>query len=174
MTYILKPNELARLDVYKYGVNEIGRPTRSPEGSWFRFDTWTRANGETMKERRFAAACDDYSPIYEHWEGSNYDSRCSCCYLGFSHTATHHAQKLAEYEPGTCPRCHVGSKRECRCTFDTGRNYPFSDGMIFAPRTTSTPTLSTLTSAPPAANPESRRADDEHRLPEPTQKPGLH
>lgn len=36
----------------------------------------------------------DTSPLYRHWEGLNYHSDCSCCWLGIGHTADKHKQGI--------------------------------------------------------------------------------
>ena len=96
MTFNRPKSERARLDVCRHGVNEIGEPYISSEGTWFRFDIWTSAaNGEEHKERRFAAGRYDYSPMFIDGDNGKYDSTCSCCYLGFSHTVNCHGNKIA-------------------------------------------------------------------------------
>lgn len=107
-----------RIETLTYGTNETGKPTITREGSWVRFDLYTSfADNRQSRERRFAAGRDDYSPLFTRTAGHVEDSRCSCCYLGFSHTVAHHQQQLAAYDLGTCPRCHIGSKAKCTCTF---------------------------------------------------------
>jgi len=36
----------------------------------------------------------DETPIYRHWEPGKYNSECSCCWLGFSHSEAVHAEAL--------------------------------------------------------------------------------
>lgn len=72
-------------------------------GGWSRDD-----NGETV----FVADMPDYSPVVE---AEKYDRRCSGCYFGFAHSVNLHQKDLATYEPGTCPRCHIGSQSTCSC-----------------------------------------------------------
>lgn len=92
-----------RRDELKHGTNVIG-PSKYGENTWFRRDTWIRkADGETIVERRFATGPDDISPLFvADYFGLNpddangkSDSRCSCCYLGFSHTLDHHNRAIA-------------------------------------------------------------------------------
>jgi len=128
---------MRRIDNYRYGTNEIGVPAVTTSGTWVRFDLYTSfADNHQTRERRFAAGRNDDSPLFLDGLTGKYDSRCASCYLNHSHTVAAHNAELAEYQPGTCTRCTIGSKRECKCTFDTGRNYPFSDAMVFCSRHT--------------------------------------
>ena len=91
----------ARIDRLKYGKNEIGKPQRS-DGSWFRVDTFTNyRNGESTRERHFAAGPEDDSPLFcsyitagDYPGIGKYDPDCSCCWLNFSHTVAAHNARL--------------------------------------------------------------------------------
>ncbi len=61
------------------------------ERGWFRFDL----NSDYPEIRRFATGRDDTSPKYAHWEGLNYDAKCSCCWLGLSHTTDLHNARIS-------------------------------------------------------------------------------
>lgn len=87
--------KFVRKDVLKFGTNEIGTPFLSGEGTCFRIDTYTSAKtGEVSKERRFALNRADDSPLFLDGATGHYDSRCSCCYLNFSHTVEEHKSHL--------------------------------------------------------------------------------
>lgn len=86
----------------RYGTNVPGAP-RYNDGTWERIDTYTsKDTGNTAMERRFCAGPLDDSPVANDsrnlglTEGNNirYDSKCSCCFLGFSHTTFHHNQSI--------------------------------------------------------------------------------
>jgi len=79
-----------RTDTLKYGSNQIG-PTYYGERCWKRRDTYTPKDGrQAVTESRFAAGRDDSSPLFIDGENGRYDSRCGCCFLGFSHTVDCH------------------------------------------------------------------------------------
>jgi len=69
----------------EYGTYEHGKP-----GCIYRTDKWTSNNGEVANERLFAAGPKDDSPIYR----GRYNSKCSCCYLGFAHTVAAHELRV--------------------------------------------------------------------------------
>jgi len=94
---------IGTIETLKYGTNQIGTPYRDRDGGgWFRVDTYTSfTEKRPVNERRFAAGKDDVSSVardYPHGEGNiRYHPKCSCCWLGFSHTVDLHN------------RCAVGS-----------------------------------------------------------------
>ena len=56
----------------------------------YRIERYTPNDGRpAVIERRFSAGPDDTSGPRSVYP-SGYDSRCSCCYLGFSHTEAAH------------------------------------------------------------------------------------
>lgn len=87
-----------RVDRCKHGTNEIGEPSVSQSGTWFRLDIYTPdAWGcVPLTERRFAAGRGDYSPMFLEGINGRYDAGCSCCYLGFSHTLAAHQLKVSQ------------------------------------------------------------------------------
>jgi hypothetical protein len=50
----------------------------------------TYQGSDGMTRRVLRAGFDDKSPIYAHWQPGRYDSRCSSCWLGFSHSEAKH------------------------------------------------------------------------------------
>lgn len=82
-----------RTDALKFGSNQIGQ-TYYGERCWRRRDTYTPKDGrQAITESRFAASKTDVSPLFIDGENGRYDSRCSCCFLGFSHTVDAHNQR---------------------------------------------------------------------------------
>ena len=66
------------------------------EGGWFRYDRnlWQSPRDPGvygLTERWFAVGPTDTS---EHHDMSDYNARCSCCYLGFGHTEAFHTRNL--------------------------------------------------------------------------------
>jgi hypothetical protein len=55
----------------------------------------SKQDGKEYRETSFAASPGDLSPRHDHGIGGGYDSRCSCCYLNFSHTQEYHAAAIA-------------------------------------------------------------------------------
>lgn len=75
----------------QFGELTTGRPYNDG-GTWFRRDSYySYITKETVSERIFAAGPEDASRPYSRSEG--YDAKCSCCFLGFSHTTEHHELK---------------------------------------------------------------------------------
>ena len=94
----------------RYGQHEIGTP-RYSDGVWIRVDTYTsNETGEISPVRCFAAGRNDTSyqfhSYYAEYGNGNYDPRCSCCWLNFSHTIDEHNQNLKAHDkPGHCDDC---------------------------------------------------------------------
>lgn len=60
-----------------------------------RRDVWTsKATGEQFTEPAFATGPDDDSRRHDHTIGHGYNPRCSCCWLGFTHTERYHRQAI--------------------------------------------------------------------------------
>lgn len=60
-----------------------------------RMDVYISAvSGERYYEPAFAAGPDDKSNRHNHTIGNGYDARCSCCYLGYTHTEEAHQKKI--------------------------------------------------------------------------------
>ena len=82
------------IDKTDYGTNHIGTPRRTEGGGWERIDTYHGQDGHTTDERRFAAGPNDFSPMartmYAGKGNCEYHPKCSCCWLGFSHTLANH------------------------------------------------------------------------------------
>ena len=85
-----------RVQVTRHGKNIIGKPHRTDGGGYERIDTYiSNSDGREVKERRFAAGPDDYSPMFidayaDDPGNGRYHPKCSCCWLGFSHTLANH------------------------------------------------------------------------------------
>ena len=72
----------------------IGKPRKSYGYSGYtRTDTYIPTDNT---EQVFAAGVDDTSPLHKHWQNGKYDSRCSCCYLGFAHSEAKHQASIEE------------------------------------------------------------------------------
>jgi len=90
----------------KYGVRETGKPCRFTDGygiSWHRKDTWCSNDPKGEKDIVETAHCagpDDDSNVVSigiGYEGSVYDSRCSCCYLHINHTRNVHDRSCSSW-----------------------------------------------------------------------------
>jgi len=96
--YCQQPNPPI-VEQLEFGTNTIGTPRRLPEGgSWERVDLYTsHESGDVTPERRFAAGRDDFSPMartmYAGSGNCTYHPKCSCCWLGFSHTLALHQRE---------------------------------------------------------------------------------
>lgn len=44
----------------------------------------------------------DYSSVYKHWQGQNYDPECSCCWLGITHSESKHNDSLTMCRAWCC------------------------------------------------------------------------
>lgn len=83
-----------------YGTNEVGSCARD-DGTWIRVDTYRPHDvspkepwNREVRERRFVAGPGDISDRHSmHHGDGGYDSACSLCYLGFSHTRDAHAAR---------------------------------------------------------------------------------
>lgn len=77
-----------------YGVNEVIGFEMGERGGWRRIDRYTsHLGGSPILERRFVLDSGDTSPQASHYgEHANceYHPRCSCCWLGFSHSLALH------------------------------------------------------------------------------------
>jgi hypothetical protein len=84
-----------RIQQTQYGTNRIGTPART-DGCWERIDTYCGSDGRPVQERRFCAGREDFSDMATGYNGNiskgnvEYHPRCSCCWLGFSHTVELH------------------------------------------------------------------------------------
>jgi hypothetical protein len=78
------------------------------EYGYFVIERWARGDGATVRrieryhpndgrepivEWSFAASLKDVSP--RHDKNHGYNARCSCCWLGFTHTDDYHARAVA-------------------------------------------------------------------------------
>ena len=85
------------IDKTDYGVNHVGVPYRERDSNWMRIDRYVGQDGAEEYERRFAAGKDDFSPMartmYAGMGNCSYHPRCSCCWLGFSHTLALHQRE---------------------------------------------------------------------------------
>ena len=87
-----------------YGTNSVGLPYREADGQFIRLDTWTGKAGSSALERRFALNRQDLSPVardrgmFGLSGNCDYHPKCSCCWLGFSHTlALHNHEAVGEW-----------------------------------------------------------------------------
>jgi hypothetical protein len=92
----------AHIDKTDYGTNYIGTPYMTEGHSWCRDDRYVGQDGKGEYERRFAAGKDDRSPMarpmYAGKGNCSYHPRCSCCWLGFSHTlAVHQREAVGDW-----------------------------------------------------------------------------
>jgi len=86
----------SRVDLLRFGENAIGKPYFSEGGSWRRKDTYTPYDERpAITETRFAAGPVDDSPAFGE-EAGGYDSRCVCCWFGFSHTLALHERSVTD------------------------------------------------------------------------------
>ena len=86
-----------KVESTEYGQNAIGTPRRTEGGGWERIDLYHGQGGTITPERRFAAGPDDRSPMartmYAGKGNCSYHPKCSCCWLGFSHTLELHQRE---------------------------------------------------------------------------------
>lgn len=76
-----------------YGTNQIGTPYRDREGGGWSRDSWTNKDPGSRPEiyRVFALNKEDRSSVATTCNGNRqYHEKCSCCWLGFSHTTALH------------------------------------------------------------------------------------
>ena len=90
---------MPRVDILRYGNNEIGTPEFSSGGCWVRYDTYTsHETGQVFRERHFCNGPQDTSPAFQagYWikgdeiGAGQYAAECSSCWLHFSHTLDYH------------------------------------------------------------------------------------
>lgn len=106
-----------RTDTLKHGTNQIGA-TYYGERVWKRRDIYTPNDGrEPVTESRFAAGSGDTSPMFIDGDNGRYDSRCSCCFLGFSHTLDAHSKEAGAHLTITEPCSLYLSATGCRSFF---------------------------------------------------------
>jgi len=80
--------------VCEYGtVYILGGPLRSGQRAELYV---SKDDGSHHYEQSFAMSEKDVSPRHDR---GGYDSRCSCCYLGFSHTVDVHQDRLKRQSP---------------------------------------------------------------------------
>lgn len=78
-----------------YGTNEVGKPYRSAEGTWFRMDTYRPYESkDAIAERRFCLDSADTSQVFHDGRNGKYHPRCTCCWLNFSHTLAYHNHSI--------------------------------------------------------------------------------
>lgn len=88
-----------RLD---FGSIEVLGYERTEGGGWWRRERYTPDDGKTcdgrpyVDERSFAASDSDVSVRWRIYP--DYDSRCGCCWLNFTHTRDVHARRVDEHE----------------------------------------------------------------------------
>lgn len=86
-----------RIDILRFGANQIGTPELSAQGTWFRVDAYTSsADAQEYHQRLFAAGKDDDSPMFEMDVNGKYHACCACCWLGFAHTLALHMQEISQ------------------------------------------------------------------------------
>ena len=69
----------------------IGKPYRTRLNHYRRDDLY-RPTGNS--DSVMVSNLRDTSPIYKHWQSGNYNSICSCCYLGIAHSEAKHTEAL--------------------------------------------------------------------------------
>lgn len=72
---------------------ETGKPYRHDKG-YHRIDQYQRPDGSIVPDRMLCAGPRDTSPVYN----GQYDTRCSCCWLGFGHTETKHTESVIQWD----------------------------------------------------------------------------
>lgn len=69
----------------------LGIPTRGDLRTWSRWDLYI-PTGKRDSVRIIGK--DDTSPLYKHWREENYNSTCTCCYLGHGHSEEYHNSQI--------------------------------------------------------------------------------
>lgn len=87
---------------HQYGTLTLGVPYLHGQGAdrrWIRCDHWESATptGESGGQITYVAGPEDLTDVHPHW-GPGYNPRCSCCWLGITHTTACHQDNLAAYE----------------------------------------------------------------------------
>ncbi len=69
----------------------IGKPFQAGRGHYRRNDLYIPTGDP---DSIMVASLQDQTPVYKHWQPGNYNSVCSCCFLGITHSEAKHKEAI--------------------------------------------------------------------------------